>query len=1075
MNAVKKIYVALALLFMLLVSTVLFACNASEGEQAALTPPFSSYIEIPGVTEEEIAAVDALRESVSAFTFGMTTSTEAFTDINGNVNGYTALLCEWLTELFDIPFIPEIYTWSTLIMGLETGEIDFTGELTPNAERRQIYHMTDAIAERTVFYFRITGSEPLSAITSRPLQYAFLQGSTTFEYIRPALDASAPYEVIFVNSYSRAYELMKSGKIDAYFSEETLKASFDAFGDVESNPFFPPYFSPVSVTTQNPTLAPIIDIVQKALRNGAENYLAALYSRGNSDYLRNVLAMRLTDDEWEYIRDHPVVYYVTQYNNYPMSFFNENDKQWQGIAFDLLSEIEELTGLTFRLAHGDELVRWPYLLEMVESGEASFVTELIRTEARIGRYIWLDTTLASEYLTLVSDETQRGIRLSDVKLYTVGLIRNTAQTEAFLRWFPNHEKIVEYDDTRDALMGMRRGEVDLVMTSTSNLLVMTNYLELTGFKANILFDDTLQESTMGFNVNEVVLRSIIDKALALIDIRAAQDEWKNRSFDYRYKLIEAQRPWLIGAVGLSMLTLTLILILLIRSRNAGKQLGELVRKRTNELEVASRAKSEFLATMSHEIRTPMNSVMGFTELAMDRLDDQLDPQVRDYMEKIKDNTRWLLNIINDVLDISKIESGKMELEQRPFELSEIVLRCQSVILPAVREKDLELRVYSEALTGKKPVGDSVRLYQALMNLLSNAVKFTNSGTVRLSSTVKSIIDSKAVIYFEVKDSGIGMSPEQTEKVFAPFIQAEPGTTRNYGGTGLGLAITKNIVELMGGTLMLESSPGAGSTFGFEITFDTIDSSGSNSEPLKIDLLEKPHFDGLILVCDDNAMNQQVISDHLANVGIRAVPANNGRVGLEIVEQRLQKGEKPFDLIFMDIFMPVMDGVEAASKIAALETGTPIVAVTANIMAGELEKYRNSGMPDCLGKPFTSQDLWRVLLKYLTPVESSDITDISPDEQNDNEMQEMLLRSFVRHNQTTYTDIKEAIAAGDTDIAHRLAHSLKGNAGLIGNVRLQKAAADVEALLKSNTAPIPNEYMDVLESELSQALENGLLS
>ena len=1029
--------------------------------------PFSSYRDIPGVTGEEIAAVEALRKKTDTFVYGMMPSTEAFHNIHGEMHGYSALLCEWFTELFEIPFIPALYTWDALLEGLRTGEIDFTGELTPNDERRKTYCMTDAIAERTVCYFRIAGSEPLSDITSRPLRYAFLQGSTTFDYIKPALDGSVPYEAAFVNNYSIAYDFLKSGEIDAYFTEETIKASFDKYGDVESYSFFPPYFSPVSLTTQNQALAPIIDVVQKALQHEAVNYLAALYNQGYGDYLRNVLSMRLTEEEREYIRNNQVVYYVTQYNNYPMSFFNENENQWQGIAFDLLREISELTGLTFQLAHGDELVRWPYLLEMVETGEASFVTELIRPEARIGRYIWLDTTLASEYLTLVSAETQRGIRLSDVKLFTVGLIRNTAQTEAFLRWFPNHDKIVEYDDTGDALMGMRRGEVELVMTSTGNLLVMTNYLELTGFKANIMFDDTLQESTMGFNVNETVLRSIIDKALALIDIKASQDEWKNRSFDYRYKLIEAQRPWLIGAASLSLVTLTLIFALFLRSRNSEKRLGKLVRERTKELEVASRAKSDFLATMSHEIRTPMNSVMGFTELAMDRLDSLADPQVRDYMQKIKDNTKWLLNIISDILDISKIESGKMDLEQAPFDLSEIVLRCESVILPAAKEKGLELNVYSEPLTGKKPVGDSVRLYQVLMNLLSNAVKFTNSGTVSLTSSVRSLLDGKAAIYFEVKDSGIGMSPEQAERIFAPFIQADTSTTRKYGGTGLGLAITKNIVELMGGKLMLESSPGAGSRFSFEVVFDTVDSLDNAPEPLKHDFLEKPYFDALILVCDDNIMNQQVISGHLANVGIRTAIADNGKIGVEMVAERMQKGEKPFDLVFMDIFMPVMDGLEAATKITALGTGTPIVAVTANIIAGELEKYRNNGMPDCLGKPFTSQELWRILLKYLTPVQAPGAR---ADEQNDIEMQEKYRMSFLKHNRTTYADIKEAIAAGDLDLAHRLSHSLKGNAGLIGNVKLQKTAADVEKLILSKTLPIPDELMSLLESELSQVLE-----
>jgi len=390
-----------------------------------------------------------------------------------------------------------------------------------------------------------------------------------------------------------------------------------------------------------------------------------------------------------------------------------------------------------------------------------------------------------------------------------------------------------------------------------------------------------------------------------------------------------------------------------------------LRRSMTKAETANRAKSEFLANMSHEIRTPMNSIMGFAELALDTPENSVTPQVREYLCKIKDSTKWLLNIINDILDISKIESGKLELEHVPFSLEEVFSRCQSVILPIIKEKGLELSVYAEPFIGKKLLGDPVRLYQALMNLLSNAVKFTNSGIIKFSSTAKSSNNGNITVYFEVKDTGIGMNTEQINKVFAPFIQADSSTTRNYGGTGLGLSITKNMVELMGGKLGVISSPGNGSTFSFEIVFDTINVSEESNGSSKPDLLEKPQFDGLVLICDDNPMNQMVVCEHLAQVGLKTVVAENGKIGVEMVQERIQKGEKPFDLIFMDMFMPVMDGMEASAKIIALNTGSPIIAMTANIMTSDLENYKKHGMSDYIGKPFTSQELWSVLLKYLT--------------------------------------------------------------------------------------------------------------
>ena len=501
---------------------------------------------------------------------------------------------------------------------------------------------------------------------------------------------------------------------------------------------------------------------------------------------------------------------------------------------------------------------------------------------------------------------------------------------------------------------------------------------------------------------------------------------------------------------------------------------ELALQRAN---AANLAKSEFLSVMSHEIRTPMNSIMGFAELALNCDTDSTSPQVKEHLVKITDNTKWLLSIINDILDISKIESGKMELEHVPFGLHEIISRCQSVVLPSAREKGLDLRVYVEALPSpkegvrKKILGDPVRLYQALLNLLSNAVKFTEKGSVKLSAIVEDSDRESVTIRFEVKDSGIGMTKCQIERIYKPFVQADSSTTRNYGGTGLGLAITKSIVELMGGKLAVASIIKSGSTFSFTVTFDTTECCENATQHQKQNALERPHFNGLVLVCDDNHMNQQVMCGHLANVGLETVVADNGKIAVDLVSERMCDGLPPFDLILMDMFMPVMDGIDAANEITKLNVGTPIIAVTANIMVSELEKYKKHGMRHCLGKPFTALELWHILLKYLTPLDVSDIK--AADEKFECEMQKELRINFVKNNRDKYAEITAAIAAGDCALARRLAHNLKGNAGFIGKKSLQEFSAKIESILQhhneENAPEVPQALLNALEAELNAVM------
>ena len=476
-------------------------------------------------------------------------------------------------------------------------------------------------------------------------------------------------------------------------------------------------------------------------------------------------------------------------------------------------------------------------------------------------------------------------------------------------------------------------------------------------------------------------------------------------------------------------------------------------------------KSHFLANMSHEIRTPMNSIIGFAELA---LMDDMPKHTREYLTKISNSTKLLLNIVNDILDVTKIEAGKLTLEKIPFALSNVIEQCYLMVKEKAESKDITLYKDIDSIQGIQVIGDSVRLYQILSNLLSNAVKFTPEGSITTRVHVLEKAENILQVSFEVSDTGIGLRQEQIDQIFEPFIQADISTTREYGGTGLGLSIAKALIEQMGGNLSVHSVVGQGSTFAFVLPMVWND----RKEMLHPENVhcrgKKPIYHGRILVCEDNRMNQEVIREHLIRIGFEVDIAENGKVGLEQLIQHTKDGFT-YDLIFMDILMPVMDGFESAKHIKELNIQTPVVALTANLISSEIDKYRMVGIVDCLGKPFTTEELWACLRTYITPIGYEDMGEVerSTEEQN---LHHMLQLNFVKSNRDTYDRYVEALQQEKYPEARLIIHSLKGNAGQIQEYTLQNIAKQLEEMT-TNREDISKEQLVQLKHELERVLES----
>ncbi|NGZ29268.1 MAG: response regulator, partial [Magnetococcales bacterium] len=379
-----------------------------------------------------------------------------------------------------------------------------------------------------------------------------------------------------------------------------------------------------------------------------------------------------------------------------------------------------------------------------------------------------------------------------------------------------------------------------------------------------------------------------------------------------------------------------------------RHLEETVAARSEELQqalaktmAASQAKSNFLANMSHEIRTPMNAIIGFADLA---LQSQPSGKILNYLGKISTASQSLLNIINDILDYSKIEAGKLELESAPFFLKSILDRLLVIFEPSLGVRGLKLSVQVSPEGCYLLQGDAIRLEQILMNLVSNAIKFTHQGEVAIRVRTLHLSDERISLEWSVQDTGIGMSPEQIQGIFQAFNQADTSTTRKYGGTGLGLAISRRLVELMGGTLTVESQVAEGSRFAFDLEFpyQKVESENISYEKAPNKEHSWCHLARVrILLVEDNLFNYQVAQEILATEGMDVTWAKNG------VEALAKLSESRFDLVLMDIQMPEMDGYATTLAIRSQPdlANLPIIAMTAHAMSQDRLKSLEVGMND----------------------------------------------------------------------------------------------------------------------------------
>ena len=553
-----------------------------------------TYRDIPGITEMDIKAIEALKSQRELFTYGCEANTEAFLLPDGSIAGFAALFCDFLSGLFGVPFVLDLYGRDEMPSLSDNNLLDFTGVPAPAPTSAQAYFTSYPIAGRTLAVFfndqkvEIGSEQDLNGLT-----IGFHKNAMTGQNVKdfyPGLQ----FEPLEYADASEAAGLLESGKIDAFIAEATEKLYYNQYPFITGVDVLPLIHTPVSMATANPALSPVISVVNKYLEAGGVSYLYELYLKGRHEFSKYQLALSFTGEEMAYIADLAArgakVAVALQHDNYPICYYDEGREDFCGIVPDILAEISALTGIGFEAVTGKDTT-FAEMLDMLRAGDAGMISQLLRTNEREDSFLWAEKPYHTSYFAFLSRIDYPDLELFQISQSKVGLVEGTAHAELYRDWFPNDTGYLLYNTAGQALDALELGEIDLFLSSGYTILYQANFREKAGFKINATINTTPLESFFGFSRSGRILRDVIDKAQKDVNTERIAQSWANRTYGNARRLAEQRALLLAVFVPVLALMLVFALFLYMKSRKAGNIYKEraVLTERQNSLLMAENA------------------------------------------------------------------------------------------------------------------------------------------------------------------------------------------------------------------------------------------------------------------------------------------------------------------------------------------------------------------------------------------------------------------------------------------------------------------------------------------------------